>query len=57
MLANSSMGEGLFGALRANEQERAADADTARRVPQTRIRATGLVAKPWWLPIFGGLDP
>ncbi|MFF1868717.1 lipase family alpha/beta hydrolase [Kitasatospora herbaricolor] len=57
ILTNSSMGDGLFGALHANEQERAADADTARRVPLTRIRATGLLAKPWWLPVFEGLDP
>ncbi|MEV7177800.1 hypothetical protein [Kitasatospora sp. NPDC093679] len=57
MLTNSSMGEGLFGALRADAQEQAADAGTARRAPLTRVRATGLLARPWWLPVLEGLDP
>ncbi|SOD91503.1 Lecithin:cholesterol acyltransferase [Streptomyces sp. Ag109_G2-15] len=50
-------GPSLLGALHADERERAADADTARRAPLTRIRATKLLAKPWWLPVFQGLDP
>ncbi|MFE2288683.1 hypothetical protein ACFXDJ_31520 [Streptomyces sp. NPDC059443] len=56
-LTNPLTGEGLLGALHANAQEQAADAGTARRVPLARIRATGLLAKPWWLPVFEGLDP
>ncbi|MFE2584011.1 hypothetical protein [Streptomyces sp. NPDC059378] len=57
MLTNSATGEGLFGALWANAQEQAADADTFRRAPLTRVRATALLAKPWWLPVLEGLDP
>ncbi|MFD9339830.1 hypothetical protein ACFWBF_36445 [Streptomyces sp. NPDC060028] len=57
MLTNPLAGQGLLGALHADERERAADADTARRAPLTRIRATTLLAKPWWLPVFEGLDP
>ncbi|MFE2558605.1 hypothetical protein ACFXGT_21785 [Streptomyces sp. NPDC059352] len=57
MLTHASAGERLFGALRADESERAADADTFRRAPLTRVRATGLLAKPWWLPVLEGLDP
>ncbi|RAJ31301.1 lecithin:cholesterol acyltransferase [Kitasatospora sp. SolWspMP-SS2h] len=49
--------DALFTALRAAPQEQEADADTARRTPPTRVRATRLLARPWWLPIFGGLDP
>ncbi|WP_189277798.1 esterase/lipase family protein [Kitasatospora griseola] len=57
MLTGALSGETLFAALHADEREQAADADTARRAPLTRIRATGLLAKPWWLPVFQGLDP
>ncbi|MFJ3973526.1 hypothetical protein ACIPYR_36035 [Streptomyces parvus] len=57
MLTNSLAGEGFLRALHANAQEQAADADTARRDPLTRIRATALLATPWWLPVFGGFDP
>ncbi len=49
--------ENLFSALRATAQEQAADADTARSEPLGRIRATGLLAKPQWLPVLQGLDP
>ncbi|MET8731261.1 hypothetical protein ABZV81_29415 [Streptomyces parvus] len=57
MLTRPSDGEGFLGALHANGQEQAADADTARRDPVTRIRATALLDTPWWLPVFEGLDP
>ncbi|MFG2820042.1 esterase/lipase family protein [Kitasatospora sp. NPDC048365] len=57
MLTGALTGEALFTALQANAQEQAADADTARRAPLTRVRATGLLTKPWWLPVFQGLDP
>ncbi|MFB7027727.1 MULTISPECIES: lipase family alpha/beta hydrolase [unclassified Streptomyces] len=57
MLTGSATGEVLFGALRANAQEQSADADTARRAPLSRVRATALLTKPWWLPVFEGLDP
>ncbi|MEU9346734.1 hypothetical protein AB0D74_36565 [Streptomyces sp. NPDC048278] len=57
MLTNSLTGRGLLGILRADERARAADAETARRAPLNRIRATALLAKPWWLPVFEGLDP
>ncbi|MFE6868834.1 hypothetical protein ACFVFS_20025 [Kitasatospora sp. NPDC057692] len=57
MLTSSPMGEDLFGALRADAREQAADAGTARRAPLTRVRATGLLARPWWLPVLEGLDP
>ncbi|MFF2041793.1 esterase/lipase family protein [Kitasatospora sp. NPDC058170] len=56
-LTGTLSGEALFAALHANVQEQAANADTARRAPLTRIRATGLLARPWWLPVFQGLDP
>ncbi len=56
-LTDALSGDALFAALRADAQEREADADTARRAPLTRVRATGLLAKPWWLPVFQGLDP
>lgn len=56
-LTGALTGEALFTALHANAQEREADADTARRSPLTRIHATGLLAKPWWLPVFQGLAP
>jgi hypothetical protein len=57
MLTNPLTGKGLLGALHADAQEQSADADTARRDPLTRIRASALLAKPWWLPVFEGLDP
>lgn len=57
MLQDSLTGNGLFSALHANALEQAADADTARSRPLTRIRATLLLARPWWLPVFEGLDP
>lgn len=57
MLTNPLTGKGLFGALHANAQEQAADAETGRCDPLTRIRASALLAKPWWLPVFEGLDP
>ncbi|MEU5979232.1 hypothetical protein [Streptomyces sp. NPDC047315] len=57
MLTNPWTGKGFLGALRADAQEREADADTALRAPLTRIRATGLLSRPWWLPVFQGLDP
>ncbi|MFD0399941.1 esterase/lipase family protein [Kitasatospora sp. NPDC127121] len=56
-LTDALTGEALFATLRANAQEQEADADTARRAPLTRIRATGLLAKPWYLHVFQGLDP
>ncbi|MEU2602813.1 hypothetical protein ABZ669_38105 [Streptomyces hirsutus] len=56
-LTDALTGEALFTALRGDAREREADAATARRAPLTRIRATGLLAKPWWLPVFQGLDP
>ncbi|MFD5617711.1 hypothetical protein [Streptomyces yangpuensis] len=57
MLTDPLTGDGLLGALHANTQEQTADADTAQHAPLTRIRATALLAKPWWLPVFEGLDP
>ncbi|MFJ8433846.1 hypothetical protein ACIQ9P_21355 [Kitasatospora sp. NPDC094019] len=57
MLTDPLLGRGLLGALHADERERAADADTVRRAPLARIRATGLVSKPWWLPVLAGLEP
>ncbi|MFB7676579.1 hypothetical protein ACFC26_34750 [Kitasatospora purpeofusca] len=56
-LTGALTGESLFAALQATEEERAADAGTARTAPVARIRAAGLLAKPWWLPVFEGLDP
>lgn len=56
-LTGALSGDALFTALRADAQEQAADANAARQAPLTRIRATGLLAKPWWLPVFQGLDP
>ncbi|MFE5723313.1 lipase/acyltransferase domain-containing protein [Streptomyces erythrochromogenes] len=56
-LTSALSDKALFAALHADAQEQAADADTARRAPLTRIRATGLLTKPWWLPVFQGLDP
>ncbi|MFD3473021.1 esterase/lipase family protein [Streptomyces sp. NPDC058682] len=56
-LTGALSGEARFAALRADAQEQAADAETARRSPLTRVRATGLLAKPWWLPVLQGLDP
>ncbi|UQA92338.1 lipase/acyltransferase domain-containing protein [Streptomyces halobius] len=57
MLTDPLTGKGFLGTLHANGQEQAADDDTARRNPLTRIRATTLLTKPWWLPVFEGLDP
>ncbi|MEU8779689.1 hypothetical protein [Streptomyces sp. NPDC048606] len=57
MLTKPRISGGLLGALHADEREREADADTARRAPLTRIRATALLTRPWWLPVFEGLDP
>ncbi|MCX5308619.1 hypothetical protein OG304_35125 [Streptomyces sp. NBC_00160] len=57
MLTNPLTGRGLLDALHADQREREADADTARRAPLTRIRATALLARPWWLPVLEGLDP
>ncbi|MGW1067397.1 esterase/lipase family protein [Streptomyces aureus] len=57
MLTDALTGRGLLDALHADEEERAADTDTARRAPLARILATKLLAKPWWLPVFEGLDP
>jgi len=56
-LTDALTGESLFTALRANPREQEADAVTAQRAPLTRIRANGLLARPWWLPVFQGLDP
>ncbi|MFK0195820.1 esterase/lipase family protein [Kitasatospora sp. NPDC090308] len=56
-LTGALSGDALFTALRAEAQEQEADADTARRAPLTRVRATALLARPWWLPVFEGLDP
>ncbi|MDI5966933.1 lipase/acyltransferase domain-containing protein [Streptantibioticus silvisoli] len=57
MLTGARSGEGPFAALRADTREQGADAETARRAPLTRVRAAGLLARPWWLPVFQGLDP
>jgi hypothetical protein len=57
MLTNPLTGKGFLSALHATAEEQAADADTARHRPLTRIRATALLATPWWLPVFEGLDP
>ncbi|GJF30281.1 hypothetical protein KNE206_29810 [Kitasatospora sp. NE20-6] len=58
MLTDRAVGEGFLGALHADAQEQAADAETVRwHGPLTRIRAAELLAKPWWLPVFEGLDP
>ncbi|MFC5661497.1 hypothetical protein ACFP3U_00720 [Kitasatospora misakiensis] len=57
MLTNPLLGRGFLGALHADAQERAADAGTFRRAPLARIRASGLVSKPWWLPVLEGLEP
>lgn len=56
-LTDALTGEVVFTALRADAQEQDADADTARRAPLTRIRASGLLVKPWWLPVLKGLEP
>ncbi|GJF34985.1 hypothetical protein KNE206_76850 [Kitasatospora sp. NE20-6] len=56
-LTGAVSGESLFAALQTTEEERAADVGNAGTGPVTRIRATGLLAKPWWLPVFEGLDP
>ncbi|MFI9152578.1 hypothetical protein [Streptomyces sp. NPDC053367] len=50
-------GGALFTTLQADAREREADGDTARRAPLTRIRATGLLTKPWWVPVLKGFDP
>ncbi|MCX4429797.1 lipase/acyltransferase domain-containing protein [Streptomyces mirabilis] len=57
MLTNPLTGKGFLSTLHADPEERDADADTARRRPLTRIRAAALLATPWWLPVFEGLDP
>ncbi|MER8184249.1 hypothetical protein [Kitasatospora sp. NPDC094015] len=57
MLTGTAADDDRFSVLQADELERAADADTFRRNPLTRVRATGLLAKPWWLPVLEGLDP
>ncbi|WP_277440999.1 hypothetical protein [Streptomyces sp. SPB162] len=57
MLTDRLIGKGFLGALHAAPQEQAADAETARHRPLTRIEATGLLTKPWWLPVFEGLEP
>ncbi|WP_328974121.1 lipase/acyltransferase domain-containing protein [Streptomyces canus] len=57
MLTNPLTGKGSLSALHATAEEQAADADTARHRPLTRIRATALLSTPWWLPVFEGLDP
>ncbi|MEU8773550.1 hypothetical protein [Streptomyces sp. NPDC048606] len=56
-LTNAATGGSLLARLHADEREQAAHADTARRDPLTGIRATRLLDKPWWLPVFEGLDP
>ncbi|MGW4839672.1 esterase/lipase family protein [Streptomyces globisporus] len=57
MLTNRRLGSGFLGALHTDEQERAADADTFGAAPLTRIRATELISRPWWLPVLEGLEP
>ncbi|WP_106974083.1 esterase/lipase family protein [Kitasatospora phosalacinea] len=57
MLTNPRAGYGLLRSLHADESEQAAGAETFRRTPLTRIRATALVSKPWWLPVLEGLEP
>ncbi|MFB7453233.1 hypothetical protein [Streptomyces sp. NPDC056194] len=57
MLTDPLTGKGFLGALHADERERASDADSARHDPLTRVRATALLTRPWWLPVFEGLDP
>ncbi|MFE2283311.1 esterase/lipase family protein [Streptomyces sp. NPDC059443] len=57
MLTNPLLGKGFLRALHADEREQAADPDAFRREPLTRIRAVGLVATPWWLPVLEGLEP
>ncbi|MET8546493.1 hypothetical protein ABZW03_38645, partial [Kitasatospora sp. NPDC004799] len=57
MLTDPLLGRGFLGALHADAQERAADGTTFRRAPVARIRATGLVSRPWWLPVLEGLEP
>ncbi|MGW4519143.1 lipase/acyltransferase domain-containing protein [Streptomyces sp. NPDC004393] len=58
MLTDPLLGRGLLDDLRADSREQAADAETAKRGRgPNRIRATALLAKPWWLPVFEGLDP
>ncbi|MFJ8437161.1 hypothetical protein ACIQ9P_38305 [Kitasatospora sp. NPDC094019] len=57
MLTDPLLARGFLGALHADEQERAADADTFRTGPLTRIRATRLISRPWWLPFLEWLEP